>query len=164
MAVHEQKPINLDIAHTFITALGALIATGAPKELSNPREAMLMAVPAGNELGLKDTKYARERDLIAVAFKPGYEQDGPSNIAVYERLNNRMIISPHCSLYCSPEPVFLMIASHDSDLGFGYGDARLVRYGKIPREGFEERVKLAKIRLQSAAKASKRLMPSIWPR
>lgn len=58
---------------------------------------MLMAVPEGKELGLHEEVLTRERDAVAVAFRLGKELGGPRNIAIYERLNNKIRINPRCS-------------------------------------------------------------------
>ena len=45
MVAYKNTPLNLEAAHKYVTALGAMIANSAPRELSNPREAALIAVP-----------------------------------------------------------------------------------------------------------------------
>lgn len=160
MANDKNSPLNLEEAHKFIVALGAMIATGASREFLNPREAVMMAVPAGEELGLRENKNTRERDLIAVAFQPGLESQGPTNIAIYERLNNQIRINPRCSAWYSFNPHFAMIASHENDIGYGYGDSRLLRFGSIDRENFDMHLELARTHLCRAAEAVNGALPS----
>ncbi|MEQ5786270.1 hypothetical protein J3454_00020 [Erythrobacter sp. NFXS35] len=142
-----------------MTALATLIMTGAPRELANPREAALIAVPAGKELGLHEQGFTRDRDVVAVAFQPGQEHEGPTNIAVYERLNNKIRINPRCSPWYSPNPELFMIAAHDDETGYGYSNARLVRFGPVPRADFAIRLMQGTAALQRAATAAPGLAP-----
>lgn len=159
MVAYKNSTLNLEEAHNFVAALAALVSSGAPKELLNPREAMLIAVPEGKELGLHDEGYTRERDVVAIAFRPGAENEGPTNIAVYERLNNKVRINPRCSAWYRPDPQFAMIASHEDETGYGYGDARLLRFGPIPRDHFDLHLELARTQLHRAAK----IVPDVLP-
>ena len=164
MVAYKNSPLNLEEAHKYVTALGAMIANSAPRELSNPREAALVAVPAGKELGLHEEGYTRERDVIAIAFRPGRESEGPTNIAVYERLNNKVRINPRCSPWYSPNPRLFIIASHEDETGYGYSDAHLVRFGPVPRNDFELRLKQGEIELHRAAKVAKDLLANPFQR
>lgn len=163
MIASKNSALNFKEAHKFVAALGVLIASGAPKELLNPREAMLIAVPEGEELELHEQGLARERDLVAIAFRPGAEGEGPTNIAIYERLNNKIRINPRCSAWYRPEPRFFMIASHEDDSGYGYGDTRLLRFGPVPRDYFDLHLELARTELRRVAKIVPAVMPSpLW--
>ena len=155
MADYNNATLNLEVAQDFIIALGAMIASGAPRSHSNPREAMLMAVPEGKEPGLLEEGLARERDVVAVAFRPGKEHEGPCNIAIYERLNNKIRVNPRCSPWFSAYPKMFMIASHEDETGYHYADTRLVRIGPVPREDFELRVSLGEAELLRAAKVAR---------
>lgn len=152
MTSNTKSMLNLEKAHKYVAALSAMIATGAPKELLNSREAALMAVPEGEELGLRERGFTCERDLIAIAFRPGTESEGPTNIAIYDRLDNKIRINPRCSVWLRPDPQFAMIASHEDNAGYGYGHVRLLRFGPIPRDHFELHIKLARTELHRAAK------------
>lgn len=155
MVAYKNSPLNLEEAHKYVSALGALIANSAPRELSNPREAALVAVPHGKELGLHEEGYTRERDVIAIAFRPGKESEEPTNIAIYERIGNKVRINPRCSPWYSSHPRLFMIASHDDETGYGYSNARLVRVGPVPRKDFEVRLRLGEAELHRAAKLAK---------
>lgn len=164
MIARKNSPLNFEEAHKFVAALGVLVASGAPRELLNPREAMLMAVPEGEELGLHEQGLTRKRDLVAVAFRPGAECEGPTNIAIYERLNNKVHINPRCSAWYRPDPRFFMIASHEDDTGYGYGDARLLRFGPVPRDHFDLHLELARNKLHRAAKLVPEVLPNLFGR
>ena len=152
MVAYKNSPLNLEEAHKYVTALGVLIASSASRELSNPREAALVAVPHGKELGLHEEGYTRERDVIAIAFRPGLESEGPTNFAVYERLNNKVRLNPRCSPWYSSHPRLFMIASHEDETGYGYSDARLVRIGPVLRKDFDLRLMQGEAELHRAAK------------
>ena len=158
MVAYKNSPLNLEEAHNYVHALAAMIANSAPRELSNPREAALVAVPHGKELGLHEEGYTRERDVIAIAFRPEHESEGPTNIAVYERLNNKVRINPRCSPWYSQNPRLFMIASHEDETGYGYSDARLVRFGPIPRHDFQLRLNQGEAELHRAAKVAEDLL------
>lgn len=163
MVAYKNSPLNLEEAQKYVIALGAMIANGAPRELSNPREAILVAVPEGKELGLHEEGCTRERDVIAIAFRLGQESEGPTNIAVYERLNNEVRINPRCSPWYCPHPRLFMIASHGDETGYGYSDARLVRIGPVPRQDFELRLKQGETELHRAAKIVPDVLPTpLW--
>ena len=158
MVAYTNSPLNHEAAHKYVTALGAMIANSAPRELSNPREAALIAVPAGKELELHEAGYTRERDVIAIAFRPGQESEGPTNIAIYERLNNKVRVNPRCSSWYSPHPRLFIIASHEDETGYGYSNGHLVRIGPVPRHDLELRIKQGKAELHRAAQVAKDLV------
>ncbi len=157
MAPQNNQKLNLEVAQDFVIALGGLIASGAPRSYANPREAMLMAVPEGKELGLHEEGLTRQKDVVAVAFRVGKEHEGPCNIAIYERLNNKIRINPRCSLWYRAHPKMFMIASHEDETGYHYADARLVRFGPVPRDDFDLHVSLAEAELHRAAKVARNL-------
>lgn len=162
MVAYTNSLLNHEDAHRYITALGAMMASAAPRELCNPREAVLIAVPEGKELGLHEEGLTRERDIIAIAFRPGEEHAGPTNIAIYERLNNKVRINPRCSPWYCPYPRLFMIASHEDETGYGYSDAHLVRIGPVPREDFALRLTQGQAELHRAAKVATGLMTSLF--
>lgn len=164
MVAYKNSPLNLEAAHKYVTALGAMITNSAPRELSNPREAALIAVPEGRELELHGEGHTRERDVIAIAFRPGQESEGPTNIAIYERLNNKVRVNPRCSPWYSPHPRLFMIASHEDETGYGYSDAHLVRFGPVPRHDFELRIKQGEAELHRAAKVARDLVSNPFRR
>lgn len=157
MVFYDNRKLNLEVAQDFIIALGALIASGAPRSHSNPREAMLIAVPEGKELGLHEEGYTRERDVVAVAFRKGREHEGPCNIAIFERLNNKIRINPRCSPWYSADTKMFMIASHEDETGYHYANGHLVRFGPVPREDFHLRVRLGENELHRAVKVARSL-------
>lgn len=159
MVAYKNSPLNLEEAHKYVAALGTMIANGTPRELCNPRQAALIAVPEGKELKLHEEGHTRERDVIAIAFRPGQESEGPTNIAIYERLNNRVRINPRCSPWFSPHPKLFMIASHENETGYGYSNARLVRIGPVLRDGFEVRIEQGKTELHRAAEIARDVLP-----
>lgn len=158
MDIYKNSPLNLEEAHKYVTALAAMITLSVPRELLPSREAAFIAVPSGKELGLHDGGFTRERDVIAIAFRPGYESEGPTNIAVYERINNKVRINPRCSPWYSPSPRAFMIASLEDETGYGYSDARLVRIGPVRRNDFKARLKSGKAELHRVASLGKDLI------
>jgi hypothetical protein len=73
-------------------------------------------------------------------------------------------INPRCSPWYSPNPRLFIIASHEDETGYGYSDAHLVRFGPVPRNDFELRLKQGEIELHRAAKVAKDLLANPFQR
>ena len=160
MVAYKDAALNREEAHWFAMGLGAMMAHGGPRDLANPRKAAFIVVPSGKELELHEEGYTRDRDLVALAFQPGREHEGPTNIAVYERLINKVRINTHCAPWFTPNPRHFILASNEDEIGYGYCDARLLRIGPVPREDFELRLKQGRAELHRAAEAGRNEVPN----
>lgn len=144
------KP-NIDLAAVkdFAISLGQMISLIPPEGVNpNPRPMMLTYAVAGTEGDFEADSRALGMDLVVLAFEPGRERDGPTNIAVYEEREGRLTAWRNCSAWAFSGTGPCLIMVNDGDVGFGYDGASLVVHWKVPTDRRQERVEAGRMILK----------------
>lgn len=146
------KQLDTEIASDFIIALGGMISVSLePDILPNPRPVLFTFAEAGKETGFEWSACNQGMDVIVLAFEPGRERNGPTNIAVYEERNGKVTVWPNCSPWCLPDEGRYFIASDGLEAGFLYDLTSIVMVWGLPGEHYAKRVKTAQGVLRKTA-------------
>lgn len=133
-----------EIAMDFSMCLSKMITLRRKVDGTPFREAAFTVSVAGNEQSFEKVAKEIGKDLIVLAFKPGKERRGPSNIAVYETNYGEVTMWPRCSVWVLSREGPALIVPKGADFGFAYHDAALCRVTDIPLDDRTDRIKMAR--------------------
>ena len=112
----------------------------------NGRQVGHICVEAGTKTAFASS--AEEKDLLVLAFKPGREQYGPVNIAVYEKRDGEVKLWPRCQPWCQSDGSNFMIISEDGEAGFVFAPPSLLRVDGPSPKNLQEHVAIARMVLK----------------
>lgn len=134
--------VDDNVAKAFVAALAAsfLAPPGCPKTAKSGGVNFTWT-KAGNEHEF--AKLAETLDAVVLAFEPGRENEGPVNIAVYERRGGEVKCWPNCSPWCMADGSNFMLVSDDCEAGLLFAVSSLVTVYDVPHDYFGAHVEIA---------------------
>ena len=137
----EGKRVDPKVAQEYVLALKSLIGQHDWAEgLPNPRRAVFTYGADEDLETLSSNAQTNEYDTIVLFFEPGREDDGPTNIAIYEKRSGRLTCWPRCSVWGSWQQAGYLIASDDAKAGFIIKDGSIFMVWNVPDQDLTERL------------------------
>jgi hypothetical protein len=151
-----EKKIDVKVATDFALCLGVMITLREDWGLiPNPRPAMFTYARAGEETRFEQDSRALGKDLVCLAFEPGREHEGPTNIAVYEERNGVLRARLNCSPYAFSKEGPCVLKVDGTDIGIACDGERLFVFKDMPTEDEDYHVEIGRALL--------RMMPQCLP-
>ena len=139
-----KKSIDTPIAMDFVLAAGTMMSRRFDQDPAcGRRPLMFTTAAAGDEGDLHQLARDGGHDLVCLAFRPGREQDGPTNIAVYVETGGEVGSWKRCFLWASTRTGPCYLISRDEEACFSYDGRSIVLIEGWPSEGMEEGVEIA---------------------
>lgn len=140
------REIDRELALKFTTALSLMIGTERmDPPVPNPRPMMFTYAPAGQEdQGIESLSRGMGMDIICLAFEPGLEHEGPTNVAVCEEREGQYSIWPRCSPWAFTKEGPCLLVADDKDVGFAYDNVAIVMTWNLPNDDIANRVEMGR--------------------
>lgn len=139
-----KKSIDTPIAIDFVLAAGIMMSRRFDQELGPKRRPLMFTTAAaGDEDDLAQLARDGGNDLVCLAFNPGREEDGPTNIAVYADVDGEIASWTRCFLWASTKYGPCYLISRDEEMCFSYDGTSIVLVEGWPSEALQNGTEIA---------------------
>ena len=127
-----------DVTQCYMDCLVWLISVDVGSEaLTNPRGIACVVAACGEETGFEEDSLSEGLDVIALAFQPGHEEQGPRNIAVFEMRDGNMNVWPNCA-FCTTANGKNFLVDHEDRIAFVVSGKKILIVNNLPKGFYRE--------------------------